>query len=297
MQRGVNNLSKIKGLSVAIGKFDGLHLGHMKVINSAIQKRDDDTDVAVIIIDNKSKEKLLTDSEKKEMIYNAGADEVITLNLDEIKDFSPEQFVRDILRDRLNVKTISVGFNFKFGKNASGDSALLKKIAEKIGIAVDVIEPVKIDYKIVSKTAIKDYLQRGKIEEANAMLGYNYSLTSEVVTGNKKGKELGYPTINQIPDDEKIIPKYGVYGSRVFVDDKWEDSITNVGIHPTIANGKLQFETHMFNRDDDLYGEILKVELLNFLRREQKFDTVKELIEQMKLDVTRQKQKNSLHLD
>lgn len=282
-------------LSVAIGKFDGLHLGHAEVIKSAVEKKAENVSVAVIIIDNDSTDNLLTNSERAEKIYELGVDEIIRLQFDEIKNFSPEQFVRDILRDRLDVKYISVGFNFKFGKGALADCNMLKKIGGKTGMEVTVTEPVKVQGTVVSGTKIKELIKSGKISFANQMLGYNHFLQSNVIKGAGRGKKLGYPTVNQIPDDGRLVPKYGVYSSRILVDDEWQHSITNVGIHPTIEGGKMQYETHMLDCDRELYGENLRVELLEFTRSEKKFETLKELGKQLELDVAKQRQKNSLH--
>ena len=283
-------------LSVAIGCFDGLHIGHTQVIKSAVEKKSEDTASAVITFDVNT-QKLMSDDDKREAIYSLGVDEIIAFKLSEIKQLSPEQFVRDILKARLNVKHISVGFNFRFGRNAVGDVNLLKSLCRRLGISVTVIPPVKLSGKTVSSTAIREMLTVGNVSGAEKMLGRPFKFTEKVVHGAGRGeKELGIPTINQKVGEKIFSPKFGVYRSRVIVNGETLNSVTNVGIKPTVMGKDINYETHIFDSHPDLYGETVTVELLEFIRNEKKFETLSELKTQMEADIATVKRKNSLHL-
>ncbi len=289
-------MKKPQQLSVAIGCFDGLHIGHEQVIKSAVEKKSDDTAVAVITFDLNTP-KLMSEQDKREEIYSLGVDEIISFKLSEIKHFSPEQFVRDILKARLNVKYISVGFNFRFGRNASGDVNLLQALCRRAGISVSVIPPVKLSGKTVSSTAIREMLTVGNVSGAEKMLGRPFKFTAKVVHGAGRGeRELGIPTINQKVGEDIFAPKFGVYRSRVTVKGESLNSVTNVGIRPTVSGKDINYETHIFDSHNDLYGETVSVELLEFIRNEKKFETLSELKTQMEADIATVKRKNSLHL-
>lgn len=289
-------MKKPQQLSVAIGCFDGLHIGHTQVIESAVEKKSEDTASAVITFDVNT-QKLMSNEDKRELIYSLGVDEIISFKLSEIKQLSPEQFVRDILKSRLNVKHISVGFNFRFGRNASGDVNLLQSLCRRLGISVTVIPPVKLSGKTVSSTAIRDMLTSGNVSGAEKMLGRPFKLTEKVVHGAGRGeRELGIPTINQKVGEDIFTPKFGVYRSRVIVNGEALNSVTNVGIRPTVSGKDINYETHIFDSHNDLYGETVTVELLEFIRNEKKFETLSELKTQMEADIATVKRKNSLLL-
>lgn len=283
-------------LSVAIGCFDGVHIGHAEVISNAVAVKSDGESAAVVTFEN-GMPKLIPQNEKKELIYSLGVDEIIEFKLSEIKDLSPEQFIRDILRSRLNVSRISVGFNFRFGRNASGDIRMLEGLCRRTGIELTVIPQIKSDGKTVSSSAIRDMLTAGNVSGAAKMLGRNFAYTSEIVHGDGRGeKTLGIPTLNQNSNPEIFVPRFGVYRSQMSVKGEIYPGITNVGVRPTVSGKNINYETHLFDVKEEFYGEIARVELLEFIRGEKKFETLSELKTRMEADIATVKRKNSLHL-
>lgn len=287
-----------KPTSIALGVFDGVHIGHQAVIGEAVNGKDDGLTPVVFTFDTsaekpdhkKGQETILTTSLKRQKMQELGVSVVYEIPFDTVKDYSPEYFVEHILFSRLHAAKIVCGFDFRFGKNAAGDTALLKQLCGKMGIEVVVVPPMKDRGKPVSSTRIRHYLKEGDVLSANRLLGYEYSYDMVVVDGLKNGRKIGIPTINQEFDPGFLIPKFGVYASKVIVDGKELLGITNIGVKPTIQGTRNPLaETYIIGFDQNLYGQKIPVSLFQYLREEQKFQNLDELSATVRRDIDRTK--------
>ncbi len=280
------------GTAVALGNFDGLHKGHMAVLESALRFKEKGYAPTVILFDVHPKEflknqkvsRLLTFDETKERLSLMGF-RVEQINFSEIKDFTPEEFFEKVLIQKLNAKALCCGFNYSFGKNGTGNSLKLKALCESVGIECEISDEKTINSETVSSTQIRDYLINGEPDNASLMLGRNYSFTSEVIHGDQRGRELGFPTINQRLDESLVVPKYGVYETVVTIDGKKYKGVTNIGIRPTYLLDTVLSETNILDFNGDAYGKKITVELVRYLRGEQKFESVQKLISRLNEDV------------
>lgn len=278
--------------AVALGTFDGLHKGHMSVINNAVVRKNDGLTPVIMlfsehplkVLTGSAPKEIFTGSIKKREIEKTGCVPFV-VPFEKIHTMSPDEFFTDILMRELNAGFVSCGFNFKFGRNGAGNTEILSKLCSDNGIALSVAE--EIDYKgeCVSSTRIRKAITDGNIEDANGMLGRYFSYDFTVVEGDKRGgKVLGFPTINQFFPDDFIVPRFGVYASAAYVDGKIYPAMTNIGVRPTIGHSKPRSETSILGFSGDLYGTNTEVCLLSYLRREIRFETLNELSEQMKRD-------------
>ncbi len=271
--------------AVALGNFDGLHSGHMAVINGA--KAYAELVPCVLLLEplpsGETGQALITDEEKQGLLDSLGV-ETVRIDFLKIKDWSPERFFDEIIVKKLNAGAVCCGFNYRFGKGGSGDSALLKSLCEKADIAFCECAAVEFENEPVSSTRIRTAILNGEIETANAMLGRPFGYCLEVVHGDKIGRLLDCPTINQLFPAELIVPKYGVYSSVTKVDGKCFRSVTNIGRRPSFENDEQRSETHIIDFNSDLYGRKIDVRLLSYKRGEKKFDSLEELKEQLKID-------------
>ena len=229
--------------------------------------------------------KLITDSERAELFKKKGI-ETFTVSFSEIRDFSPEEFVEEILIKKLNAKVVLCGFNYRFGNKAKGDAKLLENLCIEKGIKCVIIDEVEIDGMAVSSTAIRKAVECGDIEKANSMLGRCFGYCTEVINGDKRGRTWGFPTVNQKLPEGLSVPCSGVYESVVTVDAKSYKGITNIGSRPTVGTKEMLSETHILDFDGELYGKCVDIRLVRFIRKEQKFSSFQELIEQIKSDVS-----------
>ncbi|MTI67486.1 MAG: bifunctional riboflavin kinase/FAD synthetase [Firmicutes bacterium] len=294
----IKNEDKImdKQTAVALGSFDGLHKGHKELINTLklnAEKRDLKTGVFTFInhpakiINEKSFPKLISDNDLKIQILNDFGVEFIYM-LDFNKSFmkmTPEEFVKNILVERLKAKLICVGFNYRFGKKGLGDTKKLNELGKRYGFEVIVIPPVRENKNIVSSTYIRSLLTEGHIKEANELLERNYSLKGKVVKGKGIGKELGFPTANLSVNNKYLIPKPGVYKTYTVINDKRYLSVTSIGKNPTFNNNNLSVETHILDFNKNLYNKTIKIEFLQFLRGVIKFKNKDQLITQVDKDI------------
>lgn len=290
------NIEKYNDKKVtALGNFDGIHLGHQELIKKAIElsKINNISSSAFTfrqhtmktICKKKFPKLLITNRKKLEEFSKFMLDYAIIFDFN--KDFSllsPENFIKDILIDKLNMKIAVVGENYRFGYRASGDIQLLKSFSKIYDYKVEVIEPVKLNKIIISSSYIRSLIQEGKIEEANKCLGRYFSLEGYVTSGRKVGRKLGFPTANISIDRDYILPLNGVYLTRVKILNKYFLGITNVGINPTFNVNNLSVETYIIDFNKNIYGMFIEVEFIKRLRDEIKFNSVEELIEQMKKD-------------
>jgi len=292
--KGLTNIPKER-LALALGNFDGLHLGHMEVLNSAIKNGSGLTPAVVTfdphprkILQGCAPSAILTNESKITFLENLGVKYQIILDFKKIHNMNPEEFFKK-LTSSLSVGMICCGYNYRFGKNGSGNTDLLKSLCNTSGIALVVAPPVMVGDQLASSTAIRKFIEDGDMERAATMLGRNFSVNLEVVSGDKRGRTIGFPTINQILPPNLVKPKFGVYASRAFVDGKWHLAVTNIGIRPTYLAETPLFETYITDYSGDLYGKNIKIELLSFIRGEVKFLSIEDLKDAISSDLQRTK--------
>ncbi len=282
---------------VALGCFDGVHIGHRAVIEEAVRiAKESGLSSTVWTFSEPPKNffapgsvQVLTDKEEKcRRIAELGVDVMFCVDFTEqIASLSPEEFFSEIVIKKLNAKHVVCGFNYTFGAKSAGNAELLSELCERHGIALTALEPVTLGGVSVSSSLIRSLITSGDVERAREYLGYPYAITSTVVDGQKLARRLGFPTVNLTPRKSTILPKNGVYVSRIdFIgNDKELFGITNVGMRPTVKADAICAETHIFDFDGDLYGKELRVELLHFIRAERLFDSIEDLREQVRKDI------------
>lgn len=272
--------------AVALGYFDGIHIGHRNIICKAASCSASGLVPVVFtfsqlpknMLSNGKTELLQPFSQKVKMLRSLGIERLYCPDFLKFRDMPPDRFVEKILYEQLKAKKVFCGFNYHFGKNGAGDSMSLKKLCEPYEIEVSVAEPVVLDGDVVSSTRIRTLLKEGMIAEANRLLGYEFGVESEIIHGNHIGKGLGFPTINQNAEEGIILPKFGVYASVVTVNGEKFCGVTNVGVKPTVGKYNPLYETWMpLYTGEDVYGKTADVRLKKFLRPERKFKTLQEL--------------------
>ena len=286
---------------VALGCFDGVHIGHKAVICKAREVADElGCDCAVWTFDEPPKNyflkravPLITDRQQKsELISRLGVNKFISVPFTkETAKISAEDFFEHILKINLKALHIVCGFDYSFGKDGKGNAELLQQLCSENGIGLTVIQPVSIDGITVSSSAIRDALISGQTEVATALLGRPFSLRTIVIGGQRLARRLGFPTVNQEFSSRMLVPKYGVYVTRVTIEGEQKKffGITNVGVRPTVGGTSLFAETNIFEFSGDLYGRTVKVEFLSFIREERHFDNIDALKEQVLLDIEQAK--------
>lgn len=263
------NLNENKNV-VALGDFDGMHIAHKSVVK-------DDENVIIYSVNNRF-------SLLQKSIFERRYPNTIFADFEKIKNFSGKEFMDEILIKHFNAKRVHCGFNFRFGKGASYSANDMKEYLEQKGIEVSILPSQLFDGLPISSTRIRKAVQNGDMTLASKMLGYNFTFESEVVKGDMRGRQIGFPTINQHLPKELIVPKFGVYESRVYIDDKQYKAFTNIGIRPTFMLKEPMSETHIFDFSGDLYGKIITVELVKYIRPEKEFKDVNELKRQLIYD-------------
>ena len=284
-----------RGRSLAVGTFDGVHLGHRRVIGSAIEHgRSQGLDVAVVTFDPhplrvlspEDPPLLLTSTAVKlDLIGGLGVDEVIVIPFtEEFSRLPAERFCTDVLERSLRARHVSVGENFRFGHAAAGDAGLLRDCTE---FETEVVPLLEMEGGPVSSSRIRTLIQSGDVAAAGRLLGAPFQLEGVVVGGDARGRELGMPTANVEPEPNVIIPAIGVYAGLA----RGHPAAINVGVRPTFeSDGRILVEAHLLDYEGDLYGEVLRLEFLERLRDEERFDSAEELVGQMRRDVERVRQ-------
>ena len=281
-----NTLEKIEcpaGTSVALGYFDGVHLGHRTVIESAVNDARQNGRTAAVFTFAPPKKNgikgrmLLTQTEKMRRMQQLGVEYYICPAFEEFCSLSPEEFVHDILARQLCACTVFCGEDFTFGKNKAGNVALLRELCQKQGICVSVLPLLQRDADAVSSSRIRECLLQGRPEEANAMLGEAYCIDLPVQHGQKLGTTLGFPTINQIYPQDMLMPKEGVYVTRTLIDGTWYPSATGLGTRPTVNGQGVTCETFIPDFSADVYGDVIRVQFCSYLWPTQKFDSLQAL--------------------
>lgn len=292
----VRNLKVIPNLSIALGFFDGLHLGHQRVIGNAVNfARENNLKSAVVTFSNHpfcylkkvdAPKYILTNSDKYKMLEILGVDYAIELNFDEIKSLSARDYIENVLVQYFSPKFITSGLHHHFGENRSGNADLLSMLQGKYGYVYKSVPELVLNNEKISSTAIRNYISSGNIQHAEEMLGRKFSISGVVQTGEQKGRTIGFPTANIIYPDGIIQPPYGVYDVNAWVDNEKYRGISNFGICPTIKNECITtFETHILGFSKNIYGKNIKIEFNRKLRDEKKFDDVNQLKLQISKDI------------
>lgn len=293
--KSLDEVINVENTVVTIGNFDGIHKGHIKLIKEAVEEAKLKNYKSVVFtFENhpmryfraNSIKNIITNEEKIKIFKELGVDIVLMIQFDEyMTKIPPTDFVKDILMEKLNCKMVIVGHDFTFARNKEGNASLLKTLGEEYDMNVKIIEPIKIKGRRVSSSYIRELIKEGKVCEIKSFLGRNYSLGGEVIHAREIGRTIGFPTANLKPDDKLIIPKNGIYSVKVYVENKIYYGATNIGYNPTVNGRALSIETNIIDFNEDIYGEIIKIEFLDRIRDEKKFNSLDELKSQLRTDV------------
>jgi riboflavin kinase/FMN adenylyltransferase len=295
--RDISEIPKYTNTVLTVGTFDGVHKGHQKIINEVVNTSKNEALRNLVItfwphprkvLFKDSEIKLLTSQqEQKEILSKLGVENLLVINFTKsFSEITSYQFVKDFILDKIGLKKIIIGYDHHFGKARQGNVNFLKSISKDLNFDVVEIEPLKIDSNIVSSSLIRTELLNGNINLANKLLGREYSFTGTVVHGDGRGRELGYPTANILLDEpDKLLPKLGIYAVYLFIDEKKYKGLLSVGRRPTFYNnGDIVPEVYIYDFNMDIYNKKIKVEILEKLRDEEKFNSAEELINQMNID-------------
>lgn len=300
------NLADFEALKSAVvtsGTFDGVHLGHQKILQilrETAKKTGGESVVltfwphprVVVSKDSQDLKLLSTIDEKIELLDNQGVDHLLVIPFTrEFSELSSEEYVKDILLKRIGTKKLVIGYDHRFGRNREGGFDYLKANSELFGIEIEEIPRQEIEKLTISSTKIRQSLLNGEINSANELLGRKYSFTGIVVKGRQLGRTIGFPTANvQVSQFYKLIPVNGVYAVRTFFRNQWHDGMMNIGTRPTVDGVGRTQEVNIFDFDDDIYGETVRVEIVDYIRPEQKFNGLDELKAQILADKTKAKE-------
>lgn len=293
-----------KKAAIAIGKFEGIHLGHQKLIKKVVEKQQAGFvpvaftfDVSPRLFFQQENNILFTQKERNRLFEQFGVSILFICPFTkEFVAMEAERFVEEVLLKKLHAGYLAVGEDFRFGKDRKGDVRLLKRYAGAGAFELEVIEKEWLGqnnaeggmecHEQISSTKIRELIYKGKMEQANEMLGFAFFMEGTVVKGNQLGRTWGIPTANIMVNQNKLLPPSGVYFSRAYIEGQAYSAITNIGIKPTIGKGyEKGAETHIYNFNEDIYGKRLVVELLHFKRKEQKFASREKLLRQLQDDV------------
>jgi len=275
--------------------FDGGHLGHKYIIDE-LKKVGSENDLETAILTfwphprfvfnpNEHLKLLNTIEEKKVLMEKYGINNLFLKEFDnEFRNLTGEEFVRQILIEKLNVKYLIIGYDHSFGKNKSGNFELLQKLSKELDFEVEQMEAINIHENNISSTKIRNALLAGNIKEANEMLGYSYSVSGTVVHGKKLGRTIGYPTANIETDSIKLLPKKGAYIVEVFVNENQYKGMLSIGTNPTVNGEKLTVEVYILDFNEDIYDQNINVKFRDFLHEEIKFEGLEKLIERLDED-------------
>jgi riboflavin kinase / FMN adenylyltransferase len=281
----------------AIGNFDGVHLGHRAILKAAIDRARAaggtafaltfDPLPAKLLVPARAPRLILTPDDKLELLRLSGIDGVIVIKFTlDLSLLSPRDFVRDYLRGKIGVREVVVGHSVSFGHNRAGNASVMVELGRELGFDTDVVGPVKVDGIEVSSTKVRQAIAIGDMPLATRLLGRCHFLSGPVVRGRERGRTIGFPTAN-LDCETECIPPDGVYATRVVLDDGAHPSITNVGMRPTFSESARSIEAHIFDFTRDIYGMRIKLELIERIRPERKFDDADALKAQIALDLSR----------
>lgn len=280
---------------ITLGNFDGVHLGHQELVRMVIRRARETGAASMVVTFRPHPLKILAPDkcpplisiyeEKIKLFERLGIDVLVKIPFTvEFSSMTPEDFVKNILCDTLGAREIFVGCNYRFGRARMGDVQTLRRLGERYGFAVREVEQVSLGGEVISSTKIRTLLREGEVEHAARLLGRIYAITGIVVKGDGRGKGLGFPTANIAPK-HAIIPSDGVYAVRLSVRDRLYDGIANIGMRPTFNKKVLAIEVHVFDFDEDIYGEDISLYFIRKIREEKKFKNVDALVGQIRSDI------------
>lgn len=293
--QGSSAFSFRQGVSLTVGNFDGVHLGHRELLKRTVDRANREGTVSVALTFSPHPVRVFspgsrfyeitTGEEKAALIAAAGVDALVVESFDEgVGRMSPEEFGREILSRRLSARWVTVGYDFTFGKDRTGSPSVLRRIGQESGFEVCVVPPVLRGGLIVSSTRIRDLLLAGRVREAEELLGRPFVLSGPVVTGAGRGKKLGFPTAN-VRFSQELVPLPGVYVVEAEIDGVPHRSVANVGFSPTFGENSLGLEVYVIDFQRDLYGKQVAVHFRDRIRDERKFPAVSDLVRQIEADV------------
>ncbi len=296
----VSGLDKLESevfsdVAATIGSFDGVHLGHRKIISTLLEISEKmslkptlvtfEPHPQLVLGKRGPMEILTTLDEKLDLLESSGIETVIVLEFNcQLASYPPEDFVRQILLEKLDMKALVIGYDHHFGKNRAGNTNLLEDMSSAEGFHFKIVPEFRIDGKTVKSTVIRDELKSGDFSLAREILGYNYRLSGKIVKGHGIGKTMGYPTINLAVPPVKLLPKRGVYSTTVRFDDSSYSGMAYIGERLTFDDTSLSVEVNLFDFSGKVESEKIILELVEFIRSPEKFDTVGELTEKIKED-------------
>ena len=286
------------GTGIGLGNFDGLHIGHMALINTLINEAKFMGVESIVYTFEKHPENIIrkglftplitTKGKKVELLAETALNNIYFDEFDEnYSRMSPDEFIKDILISKFNIKLAVTGFDYRFGYKGSGDIEYLKKMGKKLGFKTIVLPAIKVKKHIVSSTLIRHIIKRGCVDEIFKFLGRHYSINGIVKQGKRLGTKMGFPTANIYPENYLIYPGNGVYITKTLLDGKWYNSISNIGENPTIKEQKhsISLETHILDFNQDIYGENIEVYFIERIRIEKKFKNIVQLKKHIASDI------------
>jgi len=297
VEKELAGLSPSKDMLLTIGVFDGVHLGHKYLLSQLKERAHQEDCLSGVITFRRHPQAVLSPQtrlpcltdlmQRKKLLKDEGIDTIVTLSFTrEMAQLSPHQFV-GLLKKYLGMCGLVIGPDFALGQNREGDADALRALGKDIGFSVTVVPPVLINGEVVSSTAIRNALAEGDVKKVNNLIGRPFSLHGRVVAGAGRGRGLGFPTANLDIDSQQALPPDGVYAAWANVDNKAYHSVINIGKRPTFGSNERAVEVYILDYHGELYGRRLKIDIIERLRSEERFDTAEELRKQMAEDVRR----------
>ncbi len=295
---GTENAKILRPTVLTLGVFDGLHLGHQKIMQTVVERAKAtnavptaitfDPHPRAVLFPENTPPLLQTLDQRLAAFAVLGIEQAIVVKFNqEFAAQNAESFLREIIHDRLQAKEVYLGKGFAFGKNRGGNIELLRRMSAELGFFADEVAEVSLRGQRISSSKIRELLTEGRINRAREMLGRPYGIEGQIIRGDKRGRTIGFPTANLKPKN-RIVPRYGVYATANLINGIWRRSITNVGVRPTFAgDNEPSIESYIFDFDGDLYGDVLRVRFLHRIRDERKFGGIEELKAQISKDSTR----------
>ncbi len=279
--------AKLQNTVVALGKFEGIHKGHMLLLDEVMKIAVSENLTSVVLTVNVPSDKVInTTAEKYGILNKQGIDVVVPCTFTKaFASIMPEEFVKKVLVEGLGAKYVVVGEDFRYGHKRSGNCDTLKNDGEKYGFKLVSFPKLVIENNVVSSSYIRGLIEAGKMENVYRYMGRYYTVCGTIVHGKMLGRTIGFPTVNIISADEKLLPPFGVYASKLEIYGQTYNAITNIGLNPTVDDDRsVKIETHILNYDGDLYGKEVQVYLTGFIRHEIKFNSIEELKAQLEKD-------------
>ncbi|MCR5704597.1 MAG: bifunctional riboflavin kinase/FAD synthetase [Eubacterium sp.] len=291
---GFDDNKKMNNTIVTIGKFDGIHKGHEKLLEILKQNANGRQKVVLtfeaapsVFLKEEESKTIVTEQEKKLLLEELGVDVYIKMPLTkEFLAMSPEEFIEKVLKEKLGATTIVCGTDFHFGSKAAGDVKFLEEHQKQFEYSLIVVEKEQYNHRDISSSVIRELIARGEMLEVNRLLDHPYRIIGRVQEGKQLGRTIDIPTANLIPEKTKLLPPNGVYRTEVVVEGIRYHGISNVGVNPTVENGKqIKVETHIIDFKEYIYHEVVEVQFFGFIRPERKFENLEELQKQIQEDI------------